>query len=366
MSLQAFDIRRAGDHATVLGCGGGLCEWLVANCLWRTANNASTQRQVEECYPRPKYLVVIVIALLFVLLTHFAGNCIAFAQLVLQAFEPNTPNPDDRLQKFIALCLLTGVCLLHIFSRKMGIIVNNLLALYKVTLITFIIMVGFAAMAGGRGKGVTVGDKGYGMVNWDHAMAAKAMSMQDYSSAILGVLWAYTGWENANYVLSEVRRPPGNESIVFKVAAFSAITGTTVLYVLANVAYFTVLTDHEILEEGDIIAAKFFIKVFGEGWFVERGFKILVALSIMGNFISSTYGLARVKQEIAKLRILPFSKFWARQSHYDTPVGALTLHWIVAALFIVSPPQKFNLISRLKRMHVRADGPVDLHAKQQR
>lgn len=274
-------------------------------------------------------------AVLFILLTHFAGNTIAFAKLVLQAFEPEELNPDYRLQKFIALCLLSVVCLLHIFSRKMGIAVNNMLALYKVTLVTFIIMVGFAAMAGGRGKGVTNGGD-YGMVNWEKAMTTKTMSMWEYSNAILGVLWAYTGWENANYVLSEVQRPPGNETKVFKVAAFSAIGLTTVLYVLANVAYFTVLTDEELQANGDMVAAKFFVKVFGEGWFIERGFKIMVALSIMGNFISSTYGLARVKQEIAKLRILPFSKFFARQSHYDTPVGALIMHWLIAASFIVS------------------------------
>ena len=291
--------------------------------------------QVEECYPRPKYLAVIVIGILFVLLTHFAGNCIAFAKLVLQAFEPGDINPDYRLQKFIALCLLTAVCLLHALSRTWGVAVNNMLAIYKVTLVTFIIMVGFAAMAGGRGKGVHNGDARYGLVNFEGAMETETKTMLEYATAVLGVLWAYTGWENANYVLSEVRRPPGNESRVFKVASFSAIGCVTVLYVLANVAYYTVLTDEEIVAEGDMVAAKFFIKVFGNGWFVERGFKIMVALSIMGNFVSSTYGLARVKQEIAKMRILPFSKFFAKQSHYDTPVGALVLHWVVGAAFIV-------------------------------
>lgn len=79
-----------------------------------------------------------------------------------------------------------------------------------------------------------------------------------------------------------------------------------------------------------------FWQVFGNGWFIERGMKIMIALSILGNFISYTYGIARVKQEIAKLRILPFSKLWAKQSHYDTPVGALFLHWIIASIIIVS------------------------------
>jgi amino acid transporter len=97
-----------------------------------------------------------------------------------------------------------------------------------------------------------------------------------------------------------------------------------------------VLSDKELMAGGAMVAAKFFVKVFGNGWLIERGFKVMVALSIMGNFVSSTYGLARVKQEIAKLRILPFSKYFARQSHYDTPVGALVMHWFIAAVFIVS------------------------------
>jgi amino acid transporter len=330
--------------------------------------------QVDESYPRPRYLAVIVISLLFVFLTHWAGNCISFAKLVLQAFEPDNPNPSYHLQKFIALVLVTSVCAVHMFSRKMGIALNNFLAIYKVSLLVFIIILGFAAMAGARGKGaVNIGDKEYGLEN----ISVKALtdtthkSMLEYANAILGVLWAYTGWENANYVLSEVKRPPGNESRVFRVSAFASIGTLTVLYVLANVAYFTVLTNEELMQEGDMVAAKFFVKVncllpflsfgfasdertqvFGEGWFSERGLKIMLALSIMGNFISSTYSVARVKQEIAKLRILPFSKFWAKQSHYDTPVGALVLHWIVAALFIILTPNNrndevYNLITDL-------------------
>jgi len=83
-------------------------------------------------------------------------------------------------------------------------------------------------------------------------------------------------------------------------------------------------------------------QVFGKSVFSERVLKVMVALSILGNFISSTYSVARVKQEIAKLRILPFSQFWARQSHYDTPSGGLLLHWIVCAAFIVFTPNNQN------------------------
>ena len=63
---------------------------------------------------------------------------------------------------------------------------------------------------------------------------------------------------------------------------------------------------------------------------------MLIALSAFGNVVAVTYVNARVKQEIAKKRILPFSEFWARNSRYDTPIGALILHWIFTALVIVA------------------------------
>jgi amino acid transporter len=307
-------------------------------------------------------LSVIVVSLLFVFLTHWAGNCISFAKLVLQAFDPETLNPSYHLQKFIALVMVTAVCAIHIFSRKIGITLNNFLAIYKVSMVTFIIVIGFAAMGGARSASAAREDirnngihTPYGLENLtlSEFMKTESRSMRQYANAILGVLWAYTGWENANYVLSEVKRPPGHETRVFKVAAFSSIGTLTFLYILANIAYFAVLTNEELLEEnGNIIAAKFFVKVFGDGWFSQRALKILVALSILGNFISSTYSVARVKQEIAKLRILPFSRFFASQSHYDTPVGALVMHWIVACLFIVVTPNNrndevYNLITDL-------------------
>ena len=168
--------------------------------------------------------------------------------------------------------MLTVVCAIHMFSRKMGIALNNFLAIYKVSLVLFIIIIGFAAMAGARRRGASINatataaaapDTKYGLANLSVAEFAhtEAKSMQEYASAILGVLWAYTGWENANYVLSEVKRPPGHESRVFKVSAFASIGTLTTLYVLANISYFAVLTREEILIEGDLVAAKFFVKV---------------------------------------------------------------------------------------------------------
>lgn len=43
-----------------------------------------------------------------------------------------------------------------------------------------------------------------------------------------------------------------------------------------------------------------------------------------------------VEQEVARQKILPFSSYWARNSPYGTPVGALTFHWLFSVILILA------------------------------
>ena len=153
---------------------------------------------MAESFTRPKHLASCIFAVFFVLLGNTAANAIAFAKHMLVAFEDSNPNPDYRLQRFIALVCVSFICLLHFFSRKMGIFVNNALAAYKIGLLLFVVVAGFACLAG-AGAGDQKGD-GYGKVNLGDAFTGSSGSPYAYASAMLSVLYAYQGWENANYV----------------------------------------------------------------------------------------------------------------------------------------------------------------------
>ena len=45
-----------------------------------------------------------------------------------------------------------------------------------------------------------------------------------------------------------------------------------------------------------------------------------------------------VKQEIARLGILPIPEFWAKTTRLDTPGPALLLHWVFSSIFIIATP----------------------------
>jgi amino acid transporter len=148
--------------------------------------------------------------------------------------------------------------------------------------------------------------------------------------------------ENANYVLSEVKRPRGHESRTFKRGVLFAFCLVSTLYLLGNVAYFAASSVYDIEKASINVAAEFFGNVFGQGSFVKRGLRVFIALSAFGNLIATTYAHSRVEQEFAKQRILPFSKYWARNSPYGTPVGALTLHWAFTVILILATPNDKN------------------------
>ena len=48
--------------------------------------------------------------------------------------------------------------------------------------------------------------------------------------------------------------------------------------------------------------------------------------------------ICAVKQEIARLGIIPFPAFFAKSTRYDTPGPALLLHFIFSAVFIIATP----------------------------
>jgi hypothetical protein len=63
--------------------------------------------------------------MLFVLVGNTAPNCFIFAQYIVGAFDPDQAQPNTQLLKFVALVVISFICTLHVFSRKLGIMTNN-------------------------------------------------------------------------------------------------------------------------------------------------------------------------------------------------------------------------------------------------
>ena len=82
---------------------------------------------------------------IYITLGNLSGNSIAFGLYIMDAAGVTG---SDSAVRGLAVMGLTFACILHALWRKGGIILNNLLAFVKVSILLVIIVIGFAASAG--------------------------------------------------------------------------------------------------------------------------------------------------------------------------------------------------------------------------
>jgi amino acid transporter len=112
---------------------------------------------------------------------------------------------------------------LHYFSRKSGLLLNLLFALYKIVLVIVLIICGCIASK--------KPDNGWS--DW----GPQPIESKNVLAAMIYIIYSYQGWENANYVGGELKI----ESRALKWGAFMAVGVTTLLYVLVVMAYVSLL-----------------------------------------------------------------------------------------------------------------------------
>src|SRR5690349_21085274 len=83
----------------------------------------------------------------FILLGNLAGNSLALGSFAMHAAGKD---PDSAKGQVIGIAIgcLSAACLLHMFSRRGGILMNNIFAVIKVTLLVVIIILGFLKAGG--------------------------------------------------------------------------------------------------------------------------------------------------------------------------------------------------------------------------
>jgi amino acid transporter len=267
-----------------------------------------------------------VLASQMILLGFSSGNSLAFGRYVLYA--AGSELKDSYRARGIGVACATFAVLLHAVAPKWGIRLFNVLGIFKVAVLVFIVFSGFAALAGRR----LVPDPR----NFDNAFAIESGEgyggggAYAYSNALLNIVYSYKGWENANYVLGEIRDPRRTLTI----AAPLAVGGVTILYVLANVAYFAAIPKSDLATSEVIVAGLFFKNVFGDSA-GARSLPAFVALSNLGNVLAVSFAHARLNQELGKEGLLPLSRLWGSNKPFNSPA---------AAVRIFSPPLMVDVV----------------------
>ncbi|KAI0063740.1 high affinity methionine permease [Artomyces pyxidatus] len=298
----------------------GLFVWLEYGTMFPRSGGEKVY--LEAVYKRPKYLVTVIFAANAILLGFTASGCLVFAQNILVSAGHSA---DRWVVRGIALGVIFFVTLLHGLTPRLGVYLMNILSVIKIVILVFIVITGWVVLSGKT----RIKDP---HANFHDAFAGSSHSSNDYATATFKVLNAYAGWSNVNYVLNEVKNPVRT----LKIAGPLGLGITSVLYLLANVAYFSAATKQEIVKSGVTVASLFFKNVFGTT--AQKALTVFVALR---NVITVTFAASRVNQELAKEGVpLPFgNRFWA--SNWPTgksPLPGLIIHLIPSVIVIIAPP----------------------------
>ena len=131
----------------------------------------------------------------FIILGNIAGNAIAFGKYTMDAAD--RPNASKGAIIGLAIAAITISCSFHVFSRRGGIIINNVFAVFKVALLLAVVILGFSYRAG-HDFGGGVGSN----ANFQAPMSFEnpRTDLASYSQSFLFILWTFSGYEQPFYV----------------------------------------------------------------------------------------------------------------------------------------------------------------------
>ncbi|KAG8217912.1 L-methionine transporter, partial [Butyriboletus roseoflavus] len=229
--------------------------------------------------------------------------------------SPDTiPQWSIKLTAIIAVVLVGVICAA---TRNMGTRVSVLFTTIKVCSLILIIILGLVQLARGRAS------ESFKEPLFDDS----SKSPSAYSLALYSGLFAFDGWDQANYVGGEMYNPEKN--IPRTIHLSMAIVFT--LFFLANVSYLVVL-DKAIVGSSNAVALDFGRTLLGPIGGVV--FAVFVAVSCFGALNGSTFTSARLIRAAGREGFLP-AVFGKLNKSRRTPINAIMLQTALTIAFII-------------------------------
>ncbi|KAI8328075.1 amino acid/polyamine transporter I [Blakeslea trispora] len=306
--------------------GTGMWSYLELGTM--LPKSGGTQEYLSYEFTKPKQLVAFLFMIMVGILSSGSGiasSAVAFGENIMYAIGGPDYRNDWQSRGFAIFCL-TFWLVLNTLSSKMAIRVNNLFTVIKVVLLILLICVGFAGLAGRLPNKPDVHE--------NFSFIGTTNNPGSFASAIYYVIYSYDGWYNLNYVMDELKDPIKN----LPRCAISALSLTTALYILTNVAYLAVLPIQVIKSSNLTVAANLFNTAFG-GTFGLRVLPVFVGLSSFGYVGVSFYSGSRIVLEAARKGFLPYDRFFSRvQPKLQTPISSGVLLYVISLIFLLAPP----------------------------
>ena len=253
-----------------------------------------------------------------------AASAIGFSKYVVWAFPDfqswlnlSTILSTDSFSKVLAIIVIVSFSLLHSRGIVLGTAVQNALTVLKIALVAGLIIAGFA----------------FGEGNFEHLKTTQSFQFnfegwKSIGLSLMFILFAYSGWNSATYIGSEIRNPG-------KVIPMSLIVSTgvvTVLYLLLNLFFVYAISPEQMIGEPEIagLAAG---KAFGE--VAETVLSLLISFALFSSLSAFIILGPRVYYSMAKDGYF-FKRIARVHPKFEVPRNAVILQAAIAIIIVLT------------------------------
>lgn len=234
--------------------------------------------------------------------------------LLLLFFTDDCGNPPIGLIKILAVFLMLLLCAINCYSVDLATHIQVIFTLAKIIALCIIIVGGIVRICQGYTEHLSTGFEG---------------TETDVGLVILGLyggMFAYDGWNNLNYCTEELQNPNRN----LPLAILIGMPLVTVIYVLVNVSYFTVMSVEDMLASPAVAVTWAEAVIPKVVWIIP----LSVAMSTFGGCNGGLFSCGRLNYVAARkghlLKIL--SMVHVRRS---TPLPSVIFTTVLTILFII-------------------------------
>ncbi|KAH7088844.1 amino acid/polyamine transporter I [Paraphoma chrysanthemicola] len=286
---------------------------------------------------------------------------IVFVESIYSSMGVNEPAPP-LTHKLLSLLVLVCVTTLNSISTKTSTRLSGFFVAIKLLTILLLIVAGLVVVFVYIGKGKDYGGDDWHNKGWfaprdtvlpdgsrfDWTKVSTWESLGFYSTALYGALWAYSGWDKANYVAAELRNP----SKQLPLSINTAIPTIILCYVAANAVYY-VLLPWEVVSTTDAAAVTAVTHFLGKG--VAYFATVLICLVIAGSALGNSFVAGRMTVAAANNNWIPrllgsvgqvgtFKVTKAAEEEDsaedamdkgESPINALILNTVLSAVYIL-------------------------------